>query len=172
MFLFCCSVLIQCLIFCYLFLFYLLTYRCILSCYYCLFYICAFSFLCSVIFFMYYFILVFSDLLLLLYFLFFFLMIRRPPRSTRTDTLFPYTTLFRSSLQDKFTIRTYDEEGHDVWVINPGLLDWRWVVVLDSWTTLSYSGMVSKALDLGVSIADVEKVNREDRKSTRLNSSH
>src|SRR3546814_3102137 len=28
----------------------------------------------------------------------FFLMIRRPPRSTRTDTLFPYTTLFRSQL--------------------------------------------------------------------------
>src|SRR3546814_20557833 len=31
--------------------------------------------------------------------LFFFLMIRRPPRSTRTDTLFPYTTLFRSGPQ-------------------------------------------------------------------------
>src|SRR3546814_11744542 len=31
--------------------------------------------------------------------LFFFLMIRRPPRSTRTDTLFPYTTLFRSGLE-------------------------------------------------------------------------
>src|SRR3546814_15485636 len=30
--------------------------------------------------------------------LFCFLMIRRPPRSTRTDTLFPYTTLFRSLL--------------------------------------------------------------------------
>src|SRR3546814_16024489 len=30
--------------------------------------------------------------------LFFFLMIRRPPRSTRTDTLFPYTTLFRSAI--------------------------------------------------------------------------
>src|SRR3546814_14806191 len=29
--------------------------------------------------------------------LFVFLMIRRPPRSTRTDTLFPYTTLFRST---------------------------------------------------------------------------
>src|SRR3546814_1528995 len=29
-------------------------------------------------------------------YMFFFLMIRRPPRSTRTDTLFPYTTLFRS----------------------------------------------------------------------------
>src|SRR3546814_18464124 len=34
--------------------------------------------------------------LFVLYYLFFFLMIRRPPRSTRTDTLFPYTTLFRS----------------------------------------------------------------------------
>src|SRR3546814_10034528 len=32
----------------------------------------------------------------LYYVSFFFLMIRRPPRSTRTDTLFPYTTLFRS----------------------------------------------------------------------------
>src|SRR3546814_4697844 len=30
----------------------------------------------------------------------FFLMIRRPPRSTRTDTLFPYTTLFRSEEAD------------------------------------------------------------------------
>src|SRR3546814_14220503 len=34
-------------------------------------------------------------MLLVLYFVF-FLMILRPPRSTRTDTLFPYTTLFRS----------------------------------------------------------------------------
>src|SRR3546814_4418824 len=32
-------------------------------------------------------------------FVFFFLMIRRPPRSTRTDTLFPYTTLFRSGVE-------------------------------------------------------------------------
>src|SRR3546814_19884853 len=32
---------------------------------------------------------------------FFFLMIRRPPRSTRTDTLFPYTTLFRSLGHDR-----------------------------------------------------------------------
>src|SRR3546814_17270593 len=32
---------------------------------------------------------------------FFFLMIRRPPRSTRTDTLFPYTTLFRSDDETK-----------------------------------------------------------------------
>src|SRR3546814_16614949 len=38
---------------------------------------------------------------------FFFLMIRRPPRSTRTDTLFPYTTLFRSSpLPERFSRAT------------------------------------------------------------------
>src|SRR3546814_6652057 len=36
------------------------------------------------------------------YILFFFLMIRRPPRSTLTDPLFPYTTLFRSG----------DQQGH------------------------------------------------------------
>src|SRR3546814_6880725 len=32
-------------------------------------------------------------------------MIRRPPRSTRTDTLFPYTTLFRSTVQSLFRRR-------------------------------------------------------------------
>src|SRR3546814_6607588 len=36
---------------------------------------------------------------------FFCLMIRRPPRSTRTDTLFPYTTLFRSGDQRAFQPR-------------------------------------------------------------------
>src|SRR3546814_15327857 len=39
-------------------------------------------------------------LFIIFLFLFFFLMIRRPPRSTRTDTLFPYTTLFRSRRPD------------------------------------------------------------------------
>src|SRR3546814_11400684 len=42
---------------------------------------------------------VFCSLILVSVFIF-FLMIRRPPRSTRTDTLFPYTTLFRSTGQD------------------------------------------------------------------------
>src|SRR3546814_8228812 len=35
-------------------------------------------------------------------------MIRRPPRSTRTDTLFPYTTLFRSSLGNPYLIVSGD----------------------------------------------------------------
>src|SRR3546814_15861123 len=40
--------------------------------------------------------------------LFFFLMIRRPPRSTRTDTLFPYTTLFRSIREDEVEVVAQD----------------------------------------------------------------
>src|SRR3546814_7505342 len=38
-------------------------------------------------------------------------MIRRPPRSTRTDTLFPYTTLFRSNPL-KITLRYNNAEDH------------------------------------------------------------
>src|SRR3546814_4893006 len=41
--------------------------------------------------------------------LFFFLMLRRPPRSTRTDTLFPYTTLFRSVVDQQ---RGLPDRGH------------------------------------------------------------
>src|SRR3546814_4424272 len=38
----------------------------------------------------------------------FFLMIRRPPRSTRTDTLFPYTTLFRSAIASSLKFQWRD----------------------------------------------------------------
>src|SRR3546814_21039563 len=42
---------------------------------------------------------------------FFVLMIRRPPRSTRTDTLFPYTTLFRSIRKLDSTITEAESES-------------------------------------------------------------
>src|SRR3546814_5028772 len=44
-------------------------------------------------------------------------MIRRPPRSTRTDTLFPYTTLFRSAhLQPALQLRLqFDKGAAKVW---------------------------------------------------------
>src|SRR3546814_1603832 len=42
---------------------------------------------------------------------FFFLMIRRPPRSTRTDTLFPYTTLFRSDGGHRVRARVLHHRG-------------------------------------------------------------
>src|SRR3546814_14037666 len=41
---------------------------------------------------------------------FFFLMIRRPPRSTRTDTLFPYTTLFRSKPEHAADLQSIDRQ--------------------------------------------------------------
>src|SRR3546814_451779 len=49
--------------------------------------------------------------------LFFFLMIRRPPRSTRTDTLFPYTTLFRSR-ERRISYTWLDLEGKVRWFRN------------------------------------------------------
>src|SRR3546814_17267086 len=42
-------------------------------------------------------------------FCFYFLMRRRPPRSTRTDTLFPYTTLFRSACLDALAVVDLDQ---------------------------------------------------------------
>src|SRR3546814_6616385 len=47
-------------------------------------------------------------------------MIRRPPRSTRTDTLFPYTTLFRSTTgnsdlsPEAFTVMTWHDATHSL----------------------------------------------------------
>src|SRR3546814_3025038 len=40
-------------------------------------------------------------------------MIRRPPRSTRTDTLFPYTTLFRSARSPDRDVRVRAPDHHD-----------------------------------------------------------
>src|SRR3546814_9882291 len=58
--------------------------------------------------------------ILSVYLLFFFLMIRRPPRSTRTDTLFPYTTLFRSQRipgeVSKAEALTSPRSANSIWV--------------------------------------------------------
>src|SRR3546814_12844956 len=53
--------------------------------------------------------------------LFFFLMIRRPPRSTRTDTLFPYTTLFRSveAFCSRGMLRAGNVRGDTVCTLTP-----------------------------------------------------
>src|SRR3546814_16657747 len=100
-------------------------------------------------------------MLLFFPFLFFFLMIRRPPRSTRTDTLFPYTTLFRS---------IYWHDGQ--WATeNPKLLGpadhafWMASMVFDG--ARAFDGLTP---DLDLHCQRV--VRSADRKSTRLNSSH
>src|SRR3546814_11061330 len=112
----------------------------------------------------------------LLFLLFFFLMIRRPPRSTRTDTLFPYTTLFRSPIADNLISRElvkrnisarYDiaeiglrtQRLENLTLGNPEQPDLSadWVEV-----DISAMGFTPR----------VTAVRAGDRKSTRLNSSH
>src|SRR3546814_4656086 len=86
-------------------------------------------------------------------YLFFFLMIRRPPRSTRTDTLFPYTTLFRSPKSRK-------------------------TLPLPSTMSKSSSSFIQSLLQpdqtrmdkLDVRNVSLAPASRLDRKSTRLNS--
>src|SRR3546814_12882250 len=48
-------------------------------------------------------------------------MIRRPPRSTRTDTLFPYTTLFRSLRRQGRAGEGCLSDQHEPWAPPPGL---------------------------------------------------
>src|SRR3546814_993696 len=63
----------------------------------------------------------------------FFLMIRRPPRSTRTDTLFPYTTLFRSASMIKADANRQNSTPGDEWEPpdDPGHAVREYLAVLD-----------------------------------------
>src|SRR3546814_12382037 len=96
--------------------------------------------------------------------LLFFLMIRRPPRSTRTDTLFPYTTLFRSQrLQaDLGEVAVAGASGQ-------GREGGQDVVLADLGERLA-PGFDPSLYD-GRETLDVD-LDGLDRKSTRLNSSH
>src|SRR3546814_19663565 len=87
---------------------------------------------------------------------FLFLMIRRPPRSTRTDTLFPYTTLFRSLDDDA-------ELGFQARCVA--------VAVVAFGQRLRFQPPRQAIVRLAAD-PRVERVVRRDRKSTRLNSSH
>src|SRR3712207_8814709 len=91
-------------------------------------------------------------------------MIRRPPRST----LFPYTTLFRSQLLEVLVL----ERGHAV--SKEALADALWgeqVPPNYPATLETYVSVLRQALDPGGSPRH-SVVRTEDRKSTRLNSSH
>src|SRR3546814_14200239 len=97
-------------------------------------------------------------------------MIRRPPRSTRTDTLFPYTTLVRSG--PLHAHRRADRAGE------PGRLDGEVALRL-----AAEAAAEQRHVDRHVLLAEAEKIGdvdagavgalqAADRKSTRLNSSH
>src|SRR3546814_21022682 len=103
-------------------------------------------------------------------------MIRLPPRSTRTDTLCPYTTLFRSSHGCKVYVTGRSEKAGDAAL--PGTIYETAAAV-----TAAGGEGVAVRVDHGDDAqvqALFEQVRREagrtcsnrDRKSTRLNSSH
>src|SRR3546814_14341191 len=97
-------------------------------------------------------------------------MIRRPPRSTRTDTLFPYTTLFRSL---RLLVRRRPQEDQAARHARQHLAD---MVLgrLDHVGGAIEGAHAGPRLDL-VGVAHlVEQVvsTTRDRKSTRLHSSH
>src|SRR3546814_9166077 len=103
-------------------------------------------------------------------------MIRRPPRSTRTDTLFPYTTLFRSSVQaeGRKDVRADDREAgvhddHDRDIDDEGL-DVA-IAVGDSARDKRFDKGAIGGRRL-VEALHAKEDQDEDRKSTRLNSSH
>src|SRR2546427_6642514 len=77
-------------------------------------------------------------------------MIRRPPRST----LFPYTTLFRSTLIAE----------HGAWVRDHGDREWRSTLPLEEGWKVRVRPVMERFLD--------RVPGSSDRKSTRLNSSH
>src|SRR3546814_14860924 len=97
---------------------------------------------------------------------FLFLMVRRPPRSTRTDTLFPYTTLFRSLNGARILAGKHDKIT--------GLQHLDKVIDIDQSpigrtprsNPATYTGAFTQIRDWFAGLPE------RDRKSTRLNSSH
>src|SRR3546814_4582498 len=115
---------------------------------------------------------------------FFFLMIRRPPRSTRTDTLFPYTTLFRS-VDDGVIVDSGQDDGWvDAWERSDDAVEsddrlialapaadvpLRWHHFPDA--APAQAAAAARIEALRDSLGDPASLH-VDRKSTRLNSSH
>src|SRR3546814_11403218 len=100
-------------------------------------------------------------------------MIRRPPRSTRTDTLFPYTTLFRSLLQSPPWVLSDDAFGALDSDMQTRVAD-IFTNALPR-TAVVHIGRAGPVLDaLFTRVVKLVKVapTSGDRKSTRLNSSH
>src|SRR3546814_18005300 len=103
-------------------------------------------------------------------------MLRRPPRSTRTDTLFPYTTLFLSQVAAEDVVEGLARHQRRHAGIDAGAADFEEVAGLRE---LRGAGEVAEgeaAGFAGLGILEIGDARRAaesgDRKSTRLNSSH
>src|SRR3546814_16084647 len=101
----------------------------------------------------------------------FCLMLRRPPRSTRTDTLFPYTTLFRSAAAADYVA------GHSLGEYSALCAAGAFDLATTARLLKTRGQAMQAAVPVGVGAmaallgADIDTA-RKDRKSTRLNSSH
>src|SRR3546814_20851851 len=103
-------------------------------------------------------------------------MIRRPPRSTRTDTLFPYTTLFRSIKMrfEEVDLYALTEEVFEQFTGKHNKKDVVLRIDGRSRKVLVRADRqrISQVLTNFVSNAIKHSGENRDRKSTRLNSSH
>src|SRR3546814_16957374 len=97
-------------------------------------------------------------------------MILRPPRSTRTDTLFPYTTLFRSAE----AAATHGVEPAQIAKTLSLRIGERVVLLVAAGDARLDNGKAKAAFGGKAKMLDREEVETitGDRKSTRLNSSH
>src|SRR3546814_11386742 len=109
-------------------------------------------------------------------------MIRRPPRTTLTDTLFPYTTLFRSEADDLRALGLLEDLEGDAGAGDRRRTDRHAALVTDHQHLVE----LDRGTGLGHELLDLDHVARgdlvllaagfydceQDRKSTRLNSSH
>src|SRR3546814_1686211 len=116
----------------------------------------------------------------MLYFFFFFLMIRRPPRSTRTDTLFPYTTLFRTAffliggsgvVISFLVLLTVREPTREAAPLDLSLPKGN-IKSLFGNPVIAHTILGATALGLSAGALGSWGPAYVDRKSTRLNSSH
>src|SRR3546814_11654658 len=97
-------------------------------------------------------------------------MTRQPPRSTRTDTLFPYTTLFLAiEPQDVMAIDPATRESLEIARSSAGARGGSLLDCIDR--TVSGGGARLLGTDLSAPLTRREAIEA-DRKSTRLNSSH
>src|SRR3546814_5254578 len=102
-------------------------------------------------------------------------MIRRPPRSTRTDTLFPYTTLFRSLRR---AVRRLADQLHQILVAAddrdvPAFAHRGLGIACDQVVGLEALHLDARQRKGARRVADQRELRAQiDRKSTRLNSSH